>query len=359
MDWIEDAVAKAVRKARETARVVTDFPHITERGQWQFTPDGVWTGGFWAGILWLASEQDRDDDLKQRAVEMTDRLLPRASDTHNHDLGFMFYPSAIKAWRVTGDEKYRRVAMDAASALARQFNEEAGFIPGWGFFGGEAWGGSVLIDTMMNLPLLVWAVQQGADASLMQVVERHAAKTLQYHLRADGSVYHVYKFDPRTGAALHGDTYQGLNAESSWVRGHGWAITGSAILAAMTGDKRYQAASEKVAQYFSNQWQPGTVPPWDFKAAGGHEPPDASAGAIVSYGLQRLYSETKKQAYLDTAVDLLKVLAQECGNEAEQGGLLLHATADLPHGLGIDQSTAYGDYYYLKSLLLLRRHLHR
>ena len=25
--------------------------------EWRYTPDGVWTGGFWAGVLWLAFEQ--------------------------------------------------------------------------------------------------------------------------------------------------------------------------------------------------------------------------------------------------------------------------------------------------------------
>ena len=80
-------------------------------------------------------------------------------------------------------------------------------------------------------------MQQGGDAGLMNVVEAQVAKTLAHHLRDDGSVYHVYKFDPMTGAGLGGDTYQGLEPESSWSRGQAWAITGLAILAAMTGNK--------------------------------------------------------------------------------------------------------------------------
>ena len=47
-------------------------------------------------------------------------------------------------------------------------------------------------------------------------------------------------------------------------------------------------------------------------------------------------------------------MAMTCANASNGGGLLLHATADLPHGLGIDGTTMYGDYYYLKSLLALR-----
>jgi unsaturated chondroitin disaccharide hydrolase len=51
---------------------------------------------------------------------------------------------------------------------------------------------------------------------------------------------------------------------------------------------------------------------------------------------------------------LLKALATTCGNGGDKGGLLLHSTADLTHGLGIDEATMYGDYYYLTSLVALR-----
>ena len=54
---------------------------------------------------------------------------------------------------------------------------------------------------------------------------------------------------------------------------------------------------------------------------------------------------------------LLERLARTCANTGSQGGLLLHATADMPHGRGIDESTIYGDYYYLKSLVSLGRRL--
>jgi hypothetical protein len=34
--------------------------------------------------------------------------------------------------------------------------------------------------------------------------------------------------------------------------------------------------------------------------------------------------------------------------------ILLHATADLPHGLGVDASTIYGDYFFVRALQTLR-----
>jgi unsaturated chondroitin disaccharide hydrolase len=355
-DWIDAAIDAAARRTHGILAEVSDFPHITHGGEWRCTPDGVWTGGFWAGILWLVAERSGDAGLRAAAGRFTDRLLPRASDTRNHDLGFMFYPSAITGWRLTGEERYRQAARDAAAALAGQFNPVAGFIPGWGFFGGQDWSGSVLVDTVMNLPLLVWAAGQGGDPGLLEVARAHAATTLAHHVRDDGSVFHVYRFDPATGAGLGGDTYQGLGPDSSWSRGQAWAITGFAILAGMTGDAAYRDASAAVARYFLDQLPEDGVPPWDFSAPGPDQPRDASAGAIAAYGFLRLYAITGDAGHLRTARRLLRALALTCGNDTDRGGLLLHATADLPHGLGIDGSTMYGDYYYLKALLALRGH---
>ena len=353
--WLQDEIDGALARVAQIAHQRVDFPHITAGHEWQNTPDGVWTGGFWAGLLWLAYEQTQREDLRLQALHFTDRLLPRALDTRNHDLGFMFFPSAIKGWSMTGEARYRAGAITAAHSLAGQFNGTGGFIPGWGFFGASGWGGQVLIDTLMNLPLMVWAVQQGADEKLMDVVHRHAATSLRYLLREDGSVFHMFRFEPASGAPIGGDTYQGLGPDSAWARGQAWALTGLAILAGMTGASSYRDASERVATYFQSQVAPDGVPAWDFQAQGSNQPKDSSAAAIASYGYQKLYAVTGQRRHLDSAERLLKALSRTCANRAAHGGgLLLHATADLPHGLGIDESTMYGDYYYLKSLLALK-----
>lgn len=351
------AIAQAVARVRKIDGDVIDFPHITEQKKWTFTPDGVWTGGFWAGLLWLAYEYDGDARSQERAVHFTDRLLPRADDANNHDLGFMFVPSAIKGWQLNNREDYRLAALQAAKALAGQYNADAGFIPGWGFFGGEDWSGNVLIDTMMNLPLIVWAVQQGGDAAMLDVVRGHAEKSLRHVIRGDGSVYHMFRFSPETGAPIAGDTYQGHGPETTWSRGQAWAIGGFAMLAVTLDNAEYLEASERAATYFLEQLPVDGVPPWDFQAPADLPYKDASAGAIAAFGFTKLFDATGKRHYLDTAARLLSALADDCANDGDEGGLLLHSTADLPHGLGIDESVMYGDYYYLKALLRLQQRL--
>jgi unsaturated chondroitin disaccharide hydrolase len=352
-DWLSDAINASVDKVTAQARRGGDFPHITEKGKWVFTPDGVWTGGFWVGLLWLGYELRNSDELHKAATHLTDRLLPRATDKVNHDLGFMFYPSAVKGWRITGDERYLLAGIDAAHSLAAQFNPAGGFIPGWGFFGSEDWSGSVLIDTLMNLPLLVWAANNGADARLLDVVHRHARTALANHQRPDGSVYHVFRFDPATGQPLSGDTYQGLAASSAWSRGQGWALAGFSMLADITGTPEYLAAAQRVAAYVRDHLPEDGVPPWDYNAER-EAVKDSSAGAITAYGLIRLWELTGDGEHLVLAARMLEALYRSCMADREDAPVLAHATADLPHGLGIDESTIYGDYYFLKALVTLQ-----
>jgi unsaturated chondroitin disaccharide hydrolase len=337
--WLNDGIEAAVKKVCAQASRGGDFPHITRDGEWCTTPDGVWTGGFWAGLLWLGYEEQKSDALLTAARSL--------------DLGFMFYPSAVKGWRITGDERYFNAALTAADSLAAQFNPQAGFIPGWGFFGGEDWSGSVLIDTLMNLPLLVWAVNHGADARLLDVVHRHTKTALANHQRADGSVFHVYKFDTADGTPIAGGTYQGLDASSAWSRGQGWALAGLAMLADMTGSQEYFAAAQRVAGYVEKHLPEDRVPPWDYSASDASIK-DSSAGAITAYGLIRLWELSSDAHHLALAESMLKALCTACLAADDSAPILAHATADLPHGLGVDESVIYGDYYFLKSLLTLR-----
>ena len=153
----------------------------------------------------------------------------------------------------------------------------------------------------MNLPLLVWAVQQGADAGLMDVVRAQVATRLSTIFALTAQSTTSTSSTPTTGEGAGGDTYQGLSPESSWARGQAWAITALAILAAMTADRNYQATSERVADYFLSKLPDDGVPPWDFTAPGSDVPKDFSAGAIASYGLIKLYGITQDRRHLQTA----------------------------------------------------------
>ena len=48
---------------------------------------------------------------------------------------------------------------------------------------------------MMNLELLMWAAENGGDESLKTIAVNHANKTLENHVREDGSTYHIIDYN--------------------------------------------------------------------------------------------------------------------------------------------------------------------
>lgn len=361
-NWLEPALDRALDRLEESYKALADFPHVTEAGEWVTYPDGVWTGGFYIGQLWLLYRVRRQEEVRRRAEELLERYLPRRQEEKNHDLGMMFYPSAVMGWRLTGEDRYRLAAIDAARALIAQAHPTAGFIPGWGFFGGDNWVGSSLVDTLMNLPLVVWAANQTNEEDLKLAAVRHADLSVANHLRSDGSAYHVFRFDPESGAPLGGDTYQGKAPDSRWSRGLGWAIAGLSMLGDALPEPDYLRAARRAVDFYRANVPDDLVPYWDFDVdprrlgtdtpakEAPDEPRDSAAAAISCFGMLRLAAATADTELEQYALDVLRSLSEGYAHAAPRHALLGHATADLPHGLGIDGATVYGDYYYLKAL---------
>ena len=343
--WLTGALGRALDSV-ERRLDLDRYPHVTENGRWILSDDGFWTGGFWIGLLWAGYEERGDERFREAADRLLSTFIERAGETLNHDLGMMFGPSAVKGFELTGDPRYRSAALLAAESLASQFNEHGSFLPGWGFFGHDGWQGVSLVDTLMSLSLLTWASEQTGDERLHRIALAHARTSLAHHLRPDGSTYHLYRFDPETGAPLAGDTYQGQSAESCWSRGLAWLIAGCAELANADGDEMFREAAERGAGFYLAHLPGDGIPYWDF-SAGPDEPRDASAGAIAAYGLAVLGRAE--------AVRCLRALVERAQAPAAHDAILLHATADLPHQIGIDGSTIYGDYFFVRALQEARR----
>ena len=115
---------------------VTSFPEETKFEKWIYVNSGGWVGGFWPGMHWLAYLDSGDEQFRTWAVESALRLSPRRTDTSIHDLGFLFYPSWVTAFRLTGDVSWR----DGAVQAARQ-HQPAGILVGMDLPGrsGRSW----------------------------------------------------------------------------------------------------------------------------------------------------------------------------------------------------------------------------
>ena len=105
------ALDYCVEKTRLNLDRLDAFPHWTRDGVWRTSEHGRWTGGFWIGIVWLAYLRSGDPALLAAAEDWTKRLEFRKTDTTTHDMGFLFYPSFVRGFLVTGDPYYRDVAL--------------------------------------------------------------------------------------------------------------------------------------------------------------------------------------------------------------------------------------------------------
>ena len=189
---------------------------------------------------------------------------------------------------------------------------------------------------------------------------QHALTTRQYHVRPDGSTYHVVDFDPESGAFVRGLTWQGYADESAWARGQAWGIYGFTMAYRETTDQRFLDTAQALAAFFLDHLPEDVVPYWDFHAPNvPDEERDASSGAIAASGLlelSTLVSPEDGARYRERAVALLIELGSDryLTRGLSNSALLLHSVGSRPGGMEVDVPIIYGDYYYVEALLRLR-----
>ncbi|MFI1031821.1 glycoside hydrolase family 88 protein [Streptomyces sp. NPDC020951] len=348
----------AVEKVAAVAPGVSAFPVGTKFEKWVYSQNGDWVGGFWPGTLWMAWLHTEDEAFRTWALASAEKLAPRQYDTGTHDLGFLFYPSWVTAWRLTGDDVWRAGAVRAADSLIQRYNPRGRFIRAWGALIDQRNAGRVIIDTMMNLDLLAFASRQTGDATYLDIAVEHAKTAQRVFPRPDGSTPHVFDFDPDTGAPLGPNTVQGYSPTSCWSRGQAWGIYGFTTMYRRTGNGEFLATARGLADFAVRSLTPDHVPVWDYRAPQQpHDIKDASAGAIMACGLLDLAAATGRRSYREVALRLLTALAETCltTNSARADAVVARCTRNRPNEDGIEISLPYADYYLLEGILRVLR----
>ncbi|MDD2380789.1 MAG: glycoside hydrolase family 88 protein [Mariniphaga sp.] len=311
-----------------------------------------WTSGFPAGSFWYMYELTGDEYWKGVAIENTVKLEKAQYLTNTHDLGFMIYCSYGNGFRITGNEDYKQVIIQASESLISRFNPVVGCIRSWDF---GSWQFPVIIDNMMNLEMLFWASKVTGDPKYRDVAISHADVTLEHHFRDDMSSFHVVSYDTITGNPIEKQTHQGLDDESAWARGQAWGFYGYTVCYRETGDEKYLEAAERIGDLILENLPEDKVLYWDFDdPAIPNAERDASAAAIAASAFFELstYSE-KGDIYLEVANKMIESLssAQYRATGGENGGFLLkHCVGHKPANREIDVALNYADYYYLEAL---------
>lgn len=324
---------------------------------------GEWTVGFWPGILWYVYETSKDEKIKTSAIHYTELLQPLTTlPAYDHDLGFQIFCSYGNAYRLTGNEAYKQIILNAADTLATLFNPKVGTILSWPReIEPNNWPHNTIMDNMINLDMLYWAAKNGGNKDLYDIATTHAETTMKYGFREDGGNYHVAVYDTINGHFIKGVTHQGYADSTLWARGQAWAIYGYTIVYRETKDKKYLRFAEKVTDLYLSRLPEGEyVPYWDFDAPNiPNEPKDASAAAITASALLELSTlednPQKAETYKNAALKMLEELSSEKYQSREANpAFLLHSVGHWPNKSEVDASINYADYYYIEALLRLK-----
>ena len=327
-----------------------------------------WTCGFWPGEIWLAYEATGEEKFKTAALIQVDSFADRIArkvEVDHHDMGFLYSPTCVAAWKLVGSEKGKNAAIAAADQLLTRYQPSGRFLQAWGAMD-DPGNYRYIIDCMLNVPLLYWAAQVTGSDHYREIAAAHTATTLANSFRPDGSTYHTFFMNP-DGTPKGGRTCQGYKDDSFWARGQAWGVYGSAIGYTYTHDEKFLDVFRKALAFYLSRLPEDMIPCWDMLfAPESGEPRDSSSAAIVACGLL----EAAKYVGTDEAAEYTKLAAQMLGSVAEhyavrqgpQGiGLVRHGTYSKkrPYNTctpeGVDECVSWGDYFYMEALTRLTK----
>lgn len=358
---LQDALGQALQKsALAILKYDGKFPgNISKEGVYgTITNTKGWWSGFWTGMLWHAYELSDEEGFKSEALSQIDSYYTRIYEklgVNNHDMGFLYSPSCVAAYKLAGDERAKEAAIMAADHLITRYHEEAGFIQAWGNVGEEE-EFRLIVDCLMNIPLLYWASEVTGDEKYADIAYQHFKTTMSVCYREDGSTYHTYFFDANTYEPLRGATKQGAGDETTWARGQSWGMYGPLLTYKYKQDPEALEMFKHAANYYLNNLPSDYVAYWDLSYNDGdYQPKDSSSAAIavcaLLEGVKYLDEDDPyREIYYNAAKRIMNSLINRYTTKdmPASTALLIHGTNS--GSTGVDSSLIWGDYFYMEAL---------
>ncbi|WP_371786597.1 hypothetical protein [Streptosporangium subroseum] len=303
-------------------------------GRWTTTARGSWTGGFWAGLLWLRATVSGDPADRATAIGRTALLGSWIeADTATRGL-ILWYGTAFGV--AQGDAAAAVLRERAARACLDAYDPGLGLVP-WG----GAFGGPREVARVDGLPGLLQLLRVSGPAGVT------AARTqLDLHL---GLTTGERELRPAWRALPDGTWVNHSDPAPGWSRTAAWLSL--AVADAWSGDdeagrqRRTLLAHPQVAARFA-AGSP-TVPP---ARPGG--PPDTSAAAIEAVAALKLAAPAAgdEAAWLrDRAAAVLRELV----TEHLRDGRLLDGCYDVEHDVATRHELVWGDFFLAVGLAIL------
>lgn len=360
--FLSDAITYTVEKVME---VMPEFVHrypssCSEGLQYlkEKNADSEWTAGFWTGMLWLSYEMTGNELYRAVAEAQFDDYKKRYREydcLNHHDIGFLYIPSILAQYKITGNEKAKKLCLKAAHLLAGRFCEKAGVIQ----VRDRNEQGNFIIDCSMNIPLLYWAATATGERSFYHKAYSHMTKTAECMTREDASTYQCYQIDELSGELICGWQGQGYSDDSCWARGQAWILYGLGISYRYTQDRSFLELGKRIANYFLNHLPSDLICNWDLIFTEDDVQRDSSSAPVAACGLLELTEhldedDDYKKLYQNAAISILRSLSQNyTTKDLDSNGIIQHGVYCKNKGnggWGDDECCIWGDYFYMEGL---------
>ncbi len=372
--WINDTWEKIDRKLSKVCIKSRDkIPYTSINGvhdDQSVTAPAKWTNGFWGGMMWLMYKGTGNEEYKKTAIrceELLDKALENYKSLH-HDVGFMWLPTSVANYRITGDKKAFNKALYIASVLFSRYRVEGGYIRAWNNWNDNPIDGNktrTIIDCLMNIPLLYWASDVIKDDRFARIAMMHADMALRDHIRPDGSVNHIVRHVDGTSEVEQVFSGQGYSENSSWSRGVSWAVYGMALSYIHTKQQRYLDAAILAADHFIKYCKENDyLTLVDFLAPAEPVYYDASAGMCAACGIieiAKCLGGERGEYYMGEAIKILQASDKRfCNYDDDEDALVVMSTGRYPHNedqakaYGVHVPIIYGDFFFVEAMLKLK-----
>jgi unsaturated chondroitin disaccharide hydrolase len=207
-----------------------------------------------------------------------------------------------------------------------------------------------------SLPVLWRAYRETGDERYRDIAISHADRHLDWYIRKDGSTWHHAEFDSSTGELIRQYNELAYSDDTCWARGQGWCIAGLARAYRETNAQRYLMALRSVTDYYKENTPEDLVPYWDFKHP---EKPDVyrdtSAAALACYGLTRLPCDNQTGELHKFGDQILRSLLQDYmtplkAEDERPNGMVLESCFNGPAEYADHHEHVWTDYYLYYTL---------
>lgn len=368
-----EKIQKAIKKATDKFLIMLDEldgmfpPAYSKENKYPPAENITWTNGMHTGAMLLAYELTGNERFLEHAKKQMASYYNRLetkTGLWNHDVGFVFTPSCIALYSLTGDEEIKSMCLEAAEFFYENlYSQKGGFIIRSYTNKDNENGCRTMMDTLMNIPILFWAHKMTGEQKYLDAANSQLKITEQCLIREDGSSFHHYLFDVETHKPVRGLTFQGHSDDSCWSRGHSWGVYGFPVAYSYNHDESLLTLHRDVCYFMLNHMPASDIPYYDYDFVEPcDEALDASAGLISACGMLEACKylpddAPEKAVYQNAAAKMIEAVLDNCMDydKEEYDGLINGVTCSAPHNLCINGCTSYGDFFLLEALIRYTR----